>query len=82
MRNFNINKQYFHICWFCDIDKFNLNDEKEKKIYLQMILTRGKAKDIRKLNFDEIRKYLDELHLPKEVKKLWQDYFKYKSNNG
>ena len=69
------NKKYFHICWFADFKRINLNDRKQKMMWLQMILTRGRADDIRKLDFAEVNKFLPTLYLPEETKSLWKDYF-------
>jgi len=68
-------KKYFHICWFADPKRMNLNEEKEKRMWLQMVLTRGRAANIRELDFAEVKKFLPDLFLPGEVKKLWADYF-------
>ena len=37
--------------------------------------THGRAEDIAELDWEEIKQLLPELNLPKEVRRLWEDYF-------
>jgi hypothetical protein len=38
------------------------------------VLTHGRAADIRTLDFDEIERELDNLHLPPEIDSLWRTF--------
>jgi hypothetical protein len=46
-----------------------------RKWYIKQVLTKGRAEDIAELDWEEIKKLLPELELPKEIKSLWEDYF-------
>lgn len=67
-----------HIVWFTDIEKLNLNKKQDKKWWLEQVLQKGRIEDIKKLNIEDIEKFLDELYLPRFIKKLWEDYFEWK----
>ena len=56
-------------------NKIDLDDDWQKKWYIQQVITYGRAEDIVHLNWDEIRSLLGELNLPRHVKGLWEDYF-------
>ena len=55
-----------------DID---LADPWQRKWNIQQVLTHGRAEDIAELDWEEIKKLLPQLNLPKEVRCLWEDYF-------
>lgn len=55
-------------------NKIDMTDKWQKKWYIQQVLTYGRAEDIAELNWEEIRLFLDEITLPLNVKRLWQDY--------
>ena len=65
-----------YIVWYADLDKLDLNDPWVKKWWIQQVLIHGRIEDIKKLDFDEIKKLLPALHLDSKIKSLWQDYFK------
>ncbi|MEW6675688.1 MAG: hypothetical protein AB1348_06790 [Nitrospirota bacterium] len=67
-----------HIVWFADIEKLNLNKKQDKKWWLAQVLQKGRIEDIKKLNIEDVEKFLDELYLPRFIKKLWEDYFEWK----
>ncbi len=67
-----------HIVWFADIEKLNLNKKQDKKWWFEQVLQKGRMEDIKELNFEEVEKFLDELYLPRFIKKLWEDYFEWK----
>lgn len=56
-------------------DEIDLNDPWQRKWYIQQVLTHGRAEDIAELDWNEIKQLLPELNLPKEVRRLWEDYF-------
>lgn len=71
------NRKYSHICWFAQAKKYRTsNDPKVRRMWVQMVLLRGKAEDIRELPHSEIKKFLPDLVLPIEIKKLWERYLK------
>lgn len=73
------NSKYFHICWFADAKKYyRSKDPYIRRFWIQMILTRGKSKDIKEIKDEEIKENLNALFLPKEVRLLWERYFEHK----
>jgi hypothetical protein len=50
------------------------SDPFQRRWLLRQVLTHGLAADIRALDFDEIERELDELHLPPEIDSLWRMY--------
>lgn len=62
-----------HIVW--SKNELDLNDDWQRKWYIQQVLTHGRAEDIKYLCWEEVRSLLGELNLPKEVRMLWEDYF-------
>ncbi len=56
-------------------NEIDLADPWQRKWYLQQVLTHGRAEDIAELDWEEIKQLLPELNLPKEVRRLWEDYF-------
>lgn len=67
-----------HIVWFADIEKLNLNKKQDKKWWIEQVLQKGRIEDIKELNIEEVEKFLDELYLPRFIRKLWEDYFEWK----
>ena len=58
-------------------NEIDLNDAWQREWYIQRVLTHGRAEDIAELDWEEIKRLLPELNLPKEVRCLWEDYFNY-----
>ncbi len=56
-------------------NEIDLADPWQWKWYIQQVLTHGRAEDIAELDWEEIKKLLPELNLPKDVRSLWEDYF-------
>ncbi len=56
-------------------NEIDLADPWQRKWYLQQVLTHGRAEDIAELDWEEIKQLLPEFNLPKEVRRLWEDYF-------
>jgi len=63
-----------YIVWSTN-KELNLDDPFQRRWYITQVLTYGRAEDISELDWDEIKKILPELNLPKEVRMLWEDYF-------
>ncbi|MCS6919365.1 MAG: hypothetical protein NZM28_06310, partial [Fimbriimonadales bacterium] len=61
-----------HIFW--SADALDLNDPFQRRLYLQHVLTHGRAEDIRQLDIAEIANVLDTLELPEPVRQLWKRY--------
>ena len=72
-------KTTFHVSWFSDVRKMDLRDPRQKREWIQMVLCRGMARDIRRLNLKDVEKFLPQLHLPQEIRELWQNYFSKRS---
>ncbi len=53
----------------------DISDPFQKKWYMKQVLTHGRTEDIVLLEWREIKAFLPELNLPKEIKRLWEDYF-------
>lgn len=68
-----------HILW--STDQLDTNDPFQRLWLLRQTLTHGRAEDIRKLDFDEIEKHLNDLNLPPEIDSLWRTYFQEKYGN-
>ena len=62
-----------HIVW--SKKEIDLNDDFQKRWYMQQVLTCGRTEDIQELNWKEIKENLHYITLPREVKKLWENYF-------
>jgi len=56
-------------------NEIDLNDPWQKKWYMKQVLIHGRAEDIIKLDWNEVKSILKELDLPSNVKRLWEDYF-------
>jgi hypothetical protein len=61
-----------HIVW--STDQVDPADPFQRRWLLRQVLTHGRAADIRTLDFDEIERELDNLHLPPEIDSLWRTY--------
>jgi hypothetical protein len=61
-----------YIVW--STDRVDLNDPFQRRWLLRQVLMHGLAADIRRLDFDEIERELDNLHLPPEIDSLWRVY--------
>ena len=66
-----------HIVWYADLEKIDLSDPWVRKWWIQQVLIHGRLEDIKKLDFNEVRKTLSSLHLDSKIKSLWEDYFRY-----
>lgn len=56
--------------------EIDLKDDWQKKWYLRQVLTYGRAEDIAELDWEEIKFLLPKLDLPRDVKRLWESYFR------
>ncbi len=63
-----------HIVWSTN-KEIDLNDPWQRKWYIKQVLMHGRAEDVAELDWEEIKKLLPELDLPKEVRSLWENYF-------
>lgn len=61
-----------YIVW--STDEVDIQDPFQRRWLLRQILTQGRAEDIRKLDFEEIKRELADLNLPPEIESLWQTY--------
>jgi hypothetical protein len=62
-----------YIVWSkSDVD---MDDPFQKKWYIRQALTNGRAEDVASIDWDEIKQYLPELNLPKNIHRLWESYF-------
>jgi len=61
-----------YIVW--STDQVDPSDPFQRRWLLRQVLTHGLAPDIRALDFDEIERELDDLHLPPEIDSLWRMY--------
>jgi hypothetical protein len=55
-------------------DKIELKDPFQRRWLLRQTLLHGLAEDIRKVDFDEISRELDQLRLPPDIDRLWRTY--------
>ena len=58
-----------YIVW--STDHVDQSDPFQRRWLLRQILTHGRAEDIRALDWDEIKRELDQLDLPNEIDRLW-----------
>ena len=63
-----------YIVWSTN-KEIDLNDPWQRKWYIKQVLMHGRAEDVAELDWEEIKKLLPELDLPKEVRNLWENYF-------
>jgi hypothetical protein len=61
-----------YIVW--STDAINQTDPFQKRWLLRQVLLYGRAEDIRKLDFREVKHELNALHLPKHIDLLWRNY--------
>lgn len=52
-----------------------MDDPFQRKWYIEQVLQHGRAEDVSELNWNEIKKNLPQLNLPRPVKQLWEHYF-------
>jgi hypothetical protein len=65
-----------YIVWSTN-KEIDLNDPWQRKWYIGEVLANGRAEDIAELDWEEVRRLLPELNLPRRVRRLWEDYFEY-----
>jgi len=65
-----------YIVW--STDAVDQNDPFQRRWLLRQVLMHGRAEDIRRLDFDEIERELDQLNLPSEIDSLWRNYLEYR----
>lgn len=65
-----------YIIWSTD-EEIDLDEPRQRKWYIEQVLSHGRAEDIAELNWDEVRRLLPELNLSGRVRRLWEDYFAY-----
>ena len=65
-----------YIVWSTN-KEVDLTDPWQRKWYIKQVLTHGRAEDVAELDWDEVRRLLLELNLPRRVRRLWEDYFEY-----
>jgi hypothetical protein len=63
-----------YIVWSTD-KEIDLSHPWQRKWYIKQVLINGRAEDVAELDWEEIRRLLPELELPKEIKSFWEDYF-------
>lgn len=68
-----------YIVW--SADQIDTSDPFQRRWLLRQILTHGLARDIRRLDFDEVARELDDLHLPPEIDALWRTYLEKRHAN-
>ncbi|MCD5408548.1 hypothetical protein LR090_04915 [Candidatus Bipolaricaulota bacterium] len=55
--------------------ELDLSDPWQRRWYIQQVLIHGRAEDVAALDWEEVRRLLPELTLPKDVRRLWESYF-------
>lgn len=70
-----------YIVWSTN-KEINLDDPVQRKWYIEEVLCNGRAEDVAELDWDEIRRLLPSLRLPRRVLRLWEDYFKFRYAKG
>lgn len=68
-----------YIVW--STDKLDLTDPWQRRWWVQQVLIHGRAEDIAALNWDEVRQFLPTLRVPPWVRRLWEEYFAYATQN-
>ncbi|MGB9700576.1 MAG: hypothetical protein ACPL5I_14460 [Thermodesulfobacteriota bacterium] len=63
-----------YIVWSTN-KEIDLDDPWQKKWYFKQVLTHGRAEDIAELDWEEIKRILPEIDLPKQIRNLWENYF-------
>lgn len=64
-----------NLIWDYDWEKEDYKTEKFFKWYLARVLSNGTAKDLRRINFEIIKKYLKKLNIPRRIARFWFHYF-------
>jgi hypothetical protein len=62
-----------HLVW--SKSEIDLNDPFQKEWYIRQVLTHGRAEDVARLDWEEIKRLLPRLNLPREVAQLWELIF-------
>jgi len=57
-------------------EEIDLSDPWQRQWYIEQVLIHGRAEDIKELDLKEVRKLLPDLTLPREIRSLWEEYFK------
>lgn len=52
--------------------EIDLEDPFQRQWYISQVLMHGRAQDIKTLDWEEVRRLLPNLHLPREVARLWE----------
>lgn len=55
--------------------ELDLSDPWQRRWYIQQVLAHGRAEDVARLDWEEVRRLLPKLRLPQEVRRLWESYF-------
>ena len=63
-----------HIVW--SKRELDLSDPWQRRWYINQVLVHGRAEDVARLDWEEVRRLLPELNLPPEVRHLWEAYFR------
>jgi len=63
-----------YIVWSVD-RPLDLSNPWIKKWFIKQVLTKGRAEDVAQLDWEEVKRLLSEIDLPKNIKSLWEDYF-------
>jgi len=58
-------------------DEIDLSDPWQRKWYIKKVLTQGRAEDIAQLDWEEVKLLLTESDIPRDIRRLWEDYFSY-----
>jgi hypothetical protein len=61
-----------HLVW--SDDEIDLSDPFQRRWFLQQVLTYGTVEDIRHLDFNEVAREIDHLHLPVDIESLWRTF--------
>lgn len=70
-----------YIVWSTDRE-IDLNDPFQRKWYIRQVLCHGRAEDVAALDWDEVKRLLPELNLPRNVRQLWEAYFAHVEGQG
>lgn len=66
-----------NLIWDYDYNSKEVRNEHFLTWYLARVLTHGTSKDLKYFSPHLIKKYLNNITLPKSIKKFWQWYFIY-----
>lgn len=75
MKPEQVNKK---LLWDYDWDESEYETEEFERWYVQRVLTRGSAEDVRRIGLEKIRKFLSSILLPKNIKAFWEWAFEEK----